>query len=92
VLDGEARAGDGHDGIQAVFEERHRIGGAMSFMAFDLLMLDGDDIMREPWTARRKRLKDVFASLATSGISPVTEDAATLYEICVGWGGEGIVL
>jgi hypothetical protein len=41
VLDGEACAGDGHDGIQAVFEERIRIGGDMSFMAFDLLKLDG---------------------------------------------------
>jgi hypothetical protein len=41
VLDGKACAGDGHDGIQAVFEERIRIGGDMSFMAFDLLKLDG---------------------------------------------------
>jgi ATP-dependent DNA ligase len=39
VLDGEACAGDGHEGIQAIFEERDRIGGEMSFMAFDLLTL-----------------------------------------------------
>src|SRR5262249_58485626 len=37
VPDGEACAGDGHEGIQAVFEERNRQGGDMSFMAFDLL-------------------------------------------------------
>src|SRR5262249_29192422 len=90
----EACAGDGHEGIQAVFEERNRPGGDMSFMAFDLLTLDGQDIMREPWTARRKRLKDLSASLTLPrmGLVPVTEDAATLYETWVGWGGEGIVL
>src|SRR5262245_15364165 len=63
VLDGEACAGDGHEGIQAVFEERNREGGDMSFMAFDLLTLNGHNVMREPWTDRRKRLEDVFASI-----------------------------
>src|SRR5262245_55277661 len=94
VLDGEACAGDGHEGIQAVFEERNRDGGDMSFLSFDLLMLDRQDVMREPWTARRKRLEDVFArfTLPRVGLVPVTEDAATIYETCVGWGGEGIVL
>ena len=50
--------------------------------------------MRDPWTARRKRLEDVSASLTLPrvGLVPVTEDAATLYETWVGWGGEGIVL
>jgi ATP-dependent DNA ligase len=79
---------------QAVFEERNREGGEMSFLAFDLLNLDGHDVTREPWTDRRKRLEDVFASLTLSGVGivPVTEDAATLYETWVGWGGQGIVL
>ena len=35
VLDGEACAGDGHEGIVAVFEERNREGGDTSFLAFD---------------------------------------------------------
>ena len=93
VLDGEACAGDGHEGIQAVFEERNRDGGDMSFLAFDLLTLDGQDIMREPWAARRKRLEDVFAGLTLPrvGLVPITEDAATLYETWVGWGGEARV-
>jgi ATP-dependent DNA ligase len=87
VLDGEACAGDGHEGIQAVFEERNREGGDMSFLAFDLLTLEGQDVMREPWTDRRKRLEDVFASVTFPrvGLVPVTEDAATLYETWVGW-------
>jgi hypothetical protein len=37
VLDGEAVAGDGSEGIQAVFEARHRPGSPMAFAAFDLL-------------------------------------------------------
>jgi ATP-dependent DNA ligase len=36
VLDGEACAGDGHEGIQAVFEERNKVGGDMSLVLFDL--------------------------------------------------------
>jgi ATP-dependent DNA ligase len=82
VLDGEACAGDGHEGIHAVFEERGRIGGDTSFLAFDLLTLDGQDVMREPWKHRRKRLEDLFATLTLPrvGLVPVTEDAAALYE------------
>src|SRR5262249_4865702 len=57
ILDGEACAGDGHEGIQAVFEERNRDGGDMSFLAFDLLTVGGHDVMREPWRDRRKRLE-----------------------------------
>ena len=52
--------GDGHEGIQAVFEERNREGGDMSFMAFDLLTLDGQNVMWEPWKDRRQRLEDLF--------------------------------
>src|SRR6202795_2910637 len=58
VLDGEAVAGDGSEGIQAVFEARTRPGSPMAFAAFDVLELDGQSVMGEPWTARRKRLED----------------------------------
>ena len=52
----------------------------MSFLAFDLLTLNGQDVMREPWKDRRKRLEDLFATLTLPhvGLVPVTEDAATL--------------
>jgi hypothetical protein len=40
VLDGEAVAGDGSEGIQAVFEARHRPGSPMALTAFDLLAID----------------------------------------------------
>jgi hypothetical protein len=76
VLDGEACAGDGHEGIHAVFEERNRIGGDTSFMAFDVLMVDGQDVMRESWKDRRKRLEDLFTTLTLPrvGLVPVGVD------------------
>src|SRR5262245_34702725 len=89
VLDGGACAGDGHEGIHAVFEERHSNGGTMAFAAFDLLELDGRSVMREPWRDQRKRLESLFdgLSLPRVDIVSVTDDAATLYEAWVGWGG-----
>jgi ATP-dependent DNA ligase len=94
VLDGEACAGDGHEGIQAVFAERTRPDGAMALILFDVLHLDSRSIMREPWRDRRKRLEDLVDTrqLPRIGIVPVTDDAAHLYETWVGMGGEGIVL
>ena len=38
VFDGEAYAGDGHEGIYTVFEARTKPGTDMSFVAFDLLL------------------------------------------------------
>jgi probable HAF family extracellular repeat protein len=35
MFDGEACAGDGHEGIQAVVTERNRIGGDMALVLFD---------------------------------------------------------
>ena len=94
IFDGEACAGDGHEGIQAVFTERNRIGGDMALVLFDVLHLRGKSVMREPWRARRKRLEDVVQpqQLPRIALVPVTEDAPHLYETWVGMGGEGIVL
>jgi bifunctional non-homologous end joining protein LigD len=93
VLDGEAVAGDGSEGIQAVFEARHRPGSPMAFAAFDLLELDGQNVMGEPWTARRKQLEDLLEA-PPPGVClvPVTDDAPALWDTWVEIGGEGIVL
>ncbi len=48
VLDGEAVAGDGNEGVQDVFAQRGRPDGAMAVMVLDLLHLAGQDVMREP--------------------------------------------
>jgi ATP-dependent DNA ligase len=53
ILDGEAVASDGCEGMQAVFEARTRPARSMAFAAFDLLDLDGQSVMGEPWTARQ---------------------------------------
>ena len=63
VLDGEAVAGDGSEGIRAVFEARTRPGSPMVAAAFDLLELDGASVMGEPSTARRKRLERIAVRL-----------------------------
>jgi hypothetical protein len=41
ILDGEAVAGDGNEGIHSVFVERGKAGGAMAVVLFDVLQLDG---------------------------------------------------
>src|SRR5262245_6398671 len=94
IFDGEACAGDGHEGIQAVFTERNRVGGDMALVLFDLPHVGGKRVMREPWRHRRKRLDDLLQGhqLPRIAVVPVTDDAPTLYETWVGMGGEGIVL
>ena len=94
VFDGEACAGDGHEGIHSVFVERKRPHGDMAIVLFDLVHLQTRSVMREPWRDRRKRLEDLVAGhrLPRIGLVPVTKDAPGLYETWVGMGGEGIVL
>ena len=76
ILDGEAVAGDGHEGIQSVFAERGKVSGAMAVALFDVLHLDGQDVMREPWRDRRKRLEDLLAGREIPGVTIVPTTAA----------------
>jgi bifunctional non-homologous end joining protein LigD len=95
ILDGEAVAGDGHEGIQSVFAERGKARGAMAVVLFDVLHLGGQDVMREPWRDRRKRLEDVMAGATLPGVTlvPTTDDVGALWDLWVrDGGGEGIVL
>jgi ATP-dependent DNA ligase len=64
VLDGEAVAGDGSEGIQAVFEARHRAGARWPSPRSTSSKLDRASVMGEPWTARRKRLGDLLGGAA----------------------------
>ena len=95
IFDGEAVAGDGHEGIHSVFEARGTAGSAMAVVLFDVLHVAGQDVLREPWRDRRKRLESVVEGAALPGVTlvPTTEDAAGLWDIWViRGGGEGIVL
>ncbi len=88
VFDGEAVADNGKEGVQDVFAQRARAGGAMALMVFDLLQVDGQDVMREPWTGRRERLEDVMlAPLPRVSLVPVTGDALALWDT---WEGRGV--
>jgi ATP-dependent DNA ligase len=95
VLDGEVVAGDGHEGIQSVFEARSSAGSPMEAVLFDVLQVGGQDVMREPWRDRRKRLEDLTAGaeLPEVTIVPTTEDIAGLWDLWVSeGGGKGIVV
>jgi ATP-dependent DNA ligase len=95
VLDGELCGATGSDGVQSVLEARGRRDGVTCFLGFDLLHVDGQDVMPAPWSDRRKRLEDLGADLNSKYVSvvPVTDDAAQLWALWVGQhGGEGIVL
>jgi bifunctional non-homologous end joining protein LigD len=95
ILDGEAVTGDGHEGIQSVFEERGKAGGAMAVVLFDVLQLGGQEVICEPWRDRRKRLEDLVAGGELPGVTivPTTEDIVGLWDLWVHQGGgEGIVL
>jgi ATP dependent DNA ligase domain len=80
VLDGELCGDTGSDGIQSVLKARGRRDGVTSFVAFDLLQVAGEDLIREPWADRRKRLEDLGTLLESPRIAivPVAEDAARL--------------
>jgi hypothetical protein len=53
----------------------------MAFAAFDVLEVDGQGVMGEPWTARRKRLEDPL-EVPPPGVClvPVTNDAPALWD------------
>jgi ATP-dependent DNA ligase len=97
VLDGELFAGEGIEGVDAVLAARGRGGGAVAFAAFDVLRLDGHDVMAEPWADRRKRLEDLVGGGGLPAprvqLVPVSTEPSRLW---VAWvvdrGGEGIVL
>ena len=93
VLDGEAVAGDGSEGIRAVFEARRRPGSPMAFAAFDLLR---GGRPRASWASpgRPGGAARGSARAPAPGVClvPVTDDAPALWDTWTGLGGEGIVL
>jgi hypothetical protein len=90
VLDGEVVAGDGSEGIQAVFEARHRQGSAMAFTA---VRPCGDRGPQSPGGALDGPAEAARGSTRVSPpgvcLVPVTDDAPALWDAWVGQGGEG---
>jgi ATP-dependent DNA ligase len=65
------------EGILGVFEARKSRAAPLAFLAFDVLTINGREIMSEPWADRRKRLEDLGASFTIPNVAivPVTDDA-----------------
>ncbi len=94
LIDGEIVAGAGLDRFGDVAGAIEH-GGPFTFYAFDLLTLDGRDLMPDPQSRRRARLEEVFAGVTPKGflrLSPVITGAgAELFAQIGEAGGEGLV-
>jgi bifunctional non-homologous end joining protein LigD len=93
VVDGEAIACD-EKGL-SVFEmiRRRQHDNAVTFCAFDLLELDGEDLRREPNEVRKATLKGLLRR-AQPGIAfnrHFEVDGTIVYELACALGCEGIV-
>ena len=77
VLDGEAVAGDGSEGIQTVFEARHRAGSPVAFAAFDLLEAPPPGVCLVPVTEDAPALWDTWVGQGGEGI--VLKERTSLY-------------
>ncbi|MBX3313042.1 MAG: ATP-dependent DNA ligase [Actinobacteria bacterium] len=93
VLDGEALVVDA-DGRPALFQDTASgSGGSLRPHFFDLLHLDGTDLVDEPLAERRARLTDLAGSWQVPGT--VTDDPATAADVlrdALAAGHEGAVV
>lgn len=62
-----------------------------TYVAFDLLRLDGMDLTELPWTARRAALEDLLGDVARVLVSPLYDDGAELLAATRAQGLEGVV-
>ncbi|MDX6597272.1 MAG: bifunctional non-ous end joining protein LigD, partial [Gaiellales bacterium] len=90
VLDGELCAFD-EDGVPR-FELFQRGEGAIAYMVFDLLELDGVPLIAEPWSRRRELLKELIVPEAPIVVlSQVYDDGEALLTAAHDRGLEGIM-
>lgn len=89
VVDGEVVALD--DTGRPDFGHLQRSEGAIVFVAFDLLHLDGHDVTSLAWTERRRLLFEVFEPGGCWMLSSEDGDGAALLEAMNDRGMEGIV-
>ncbi len=90
LIDGEAIAPDG--GF-AELQASLKTGGPLTFVAFDLLHLDGTDLRARPLSKRREALERLFSNPPPAlRISPKIDREGTeaLKRLCAA-GGEGVV-
>lgn len=63
----------------------------VTYVAFDLLRLDGMPLVTLPWSARRAALEDLLDGIPRTQVSPVFEDGAQLMAATADQGLEGVV-
>jgi bifunctional non-homologous end joining protein LigD len=63
----------------------------VTFVAFDLLRVDGHDITCNPWSQRRTLLEGTWAERPCARLSDVYDDGHVLFDAVVEHGLEGIV-
>lgn len=92
VLDGELVAGDGTPGSFYGLAGRMAGRGAVTFVAFDVLALDGADLTVSPQSERRAVLDGLGLSGAAWATLPsFTASATDVATVCIEHGLEGMV-
>ena len=90
VLDGEVCRID--DDGRASFSNLQQSGGALAYFVFDLLELDGEPLVDEPFVERKRRLADALDSRnSTVSVSADFDDGDALLEVVRQQQFEGIV-
>lgn len=96
MLDGELVAGQGRPGdfyrLMPSLSSRHRTT-AVSFMAFDVLAIDGSLVTSRPYRERRRLLEELdFKGPAWCTTVSFIDGGADAFRACVEAGLEGLVL
>jgi bifunctional non-homologous end joining protein LigD len=63
----------------------------VTFVAFDLLRVDGHDVTCNPWSQRRALLEDIWVERRCARLVDVFDDGYALFDAVVAHGLEGIV-
>lgn len=89
ILDGEVIASD-DDGNHS-FGLVGRPDRPHTFVVFDLLSLDGNDLLTTPWAQRRELLEEHVHPVPQLSITPVTDDADAMMTATQHNGFEGVI-
>lgn len=90
IVDGEviAYGDDGRHSFQAV----GRADRAHSFVAFDVLALDGTVLIDVPWQERRSLLESAVTAGGSVSITPVTDDIEAMVAVTKAQRYEGVIV
>ena len=89
IIDGEVIALD--DEGRHSFQLVGRPDRPHAFVAFDLLALDGTDLLGRPWHERRALLEATVQPVPPISITPLSDDAEMMMQVTRANGFEGVV-